>query len=63
MCVEMEGAAIAHACTLNKVPFVIIRCMSDMADDSDTGESKYRFNEDSAAQASAELVEEMIKII
>ena len=63
LCVEMEGAAIAHACTLNKVPFVIIRCMSDMADDSNTGESKYRFNEDSAAQASAELVEEMIKII
>ena len=32
-CVEMEGAAIAHACYLNKTPFVIIRCMCDMADD------------------------------
>ena len=63
LCVEMEGAAIAHACFLNKVPFVIIRCMSDMADDSDTGESKYQFNEDSAAQASAELVLEMINIM
>ncbi|MBP5443210.1 MAG: 5'-methylthioadenosine/adenosylhomocysteine nucleosidase, partial [Treponema sp.] len=38
-CVEMEGAAIAHACYLNKTPFVIIRCMSDMADDN--GESTY----------------------
>jgi len=28
---EMEGAAIAHACFLNKVPFVIIRAMSDEA--------------------------------
>ena len=32
-CVEMEGCSIAHACYVNKVPFVIIRCMSDTADD------------------------------
>ena len=61
LCVEMEGAAIAHACTLNKVPFVIIRCMSDMADDS--GEKTYSFNEDSAAEASAKLILELIKLI
>ena len=30
--IEMEGAAIAHVCTLNKVPFVVIRSMSDKAD-------------------------------
>ena len=30
---EMEGAAIAHACHLNRVPFVIIRCISDNADE------------------------------
>jgi adenosylhomocysteine nucleosidase len=28
----MEGGAIAHVCTLNKTPFVIIRAMSDKAD-------------------------------
>lgn len=33
-CGEMEGAAIAHVCELNKVPFVIIRAMSDRADGS-----------------------------
>jgi adenosylhomocysteine nucleosidase len=33
-CVEMEGAAIAHVCYINKIPFVIIRAMSDKADDS-----------------------------
>ena len=54
----MEGAAIAHACYLNKVPFLIIRCMSDMADDG--GESTYSFNEDAAAKMSAELVMKMI---
>ncbi|MBP5358071.1 MAG: 5'-methylthioadenosine/adenosylhomocysteine nucleosidase [Treponema sp.] len=57
-CVEMEGAAIAHACYLNKTPFVIIRCMSDMADDN--GESTYDFNEKTAATLSATLVLEMI---
>ncbi len=28
-CVEMEGAAIAQVCTLNKIPFVVIRSISD----------------------------------
>jgi adenosylhomocysteine nucleosidase len=31
---EMEGASIAHVCHLNKVPFVVIRAMSDKADGS-----------------------------
>ncbi len=34
MCVEMEGSAIAHAALLNQVPFVILRAMSDQADDT-----------------------------
>ena len=33
-CAEMEGAAIAHTCYLNQVPFVIIRAISDKADHS-----------------------------
>lgn len=33
-CTEMEGAAIAHAAYLNKVPFLVIRAISDKADDS-----------------------------
>ncbi len=33
-CCEMEGAAIAHVCSLNNVPFLIIRAISDSADDS-----------------------------
>ena len=33
-CVEMEGAAVAQAAFLNKVPFLIVRAISDKADDS-----------------------------
>lgn len=34
LCTEMEGAAVAHTAYLNKVPFLIIRAISDKADDS-----------------------------
>ena len=34
LCTEMEGAAIAHTAYRNGVPFVILRCISDKADDS-----------------------------
>ena len=35
-CTEMEGAAIAQAAYLNGIPFLIIRAISDKADDSAT---------------------------
>ena len=60
-CVEMEGCAIAHTCYINKVPFVIIRCMSDMADDD--VEQTYSFNEETCAKASSEFVEAFVKSI
>ena len=33
-CTEMEGAAVAQVCFMNKTPFVIIRSISDKADGS-----------------------------
>jgi 5'-methylthioadenosine/S-adenosylhomocysteine nucleosidase len=32
-CVEMEGAAVAQVCAINHVPFLIIRCLSDLANE------------------------------
>ena len=34
LCVEMEGAAIAQVAWLNRIPFVILRAISDQADES-----------------------------
>lgn len=53
-CVEMEGAAIGHVASINRIPFVVIRCMSDMADDN--GESTARFNEKEGGDISAQVV-------
>jgi len=33
-CVDMEAAAIAHTCELNRIPFLCIRAISDKADHS-----------------------------
>jgi adenosylhomocysteine nucleosidase len=34
LCMDMEAAAIAHACSINHVPFLCIRAISDKADHS-----------------------------
>lgn len=34
LCAEMEGASIAHVCFDNNIPFIIIRSISDNADDN-----------------------------
>lgn len=60
-CVEMEGSAIEHVCYLNKVPFVVIRTISDNADDNAT--ISYREFEKIAANRSAEIVLNMIALL
>ena len=60
-CTEMEGASIAHGAFLNQIPFVIIRAISDKADDS--AEMDYPTFEKAAAKHSAALVEDLIRHI
>lgn len=59
LCTEMEGAAIAQAAWLNQIPFVIIRAISDKADDS--AEMDYPTFERQAIIHSVRLTEEMIR--
>ena len=59
MCTEMEGAAIAQAAYLNHLPFVIIRAISDKADDSATVD--YPPFERQAIAHSVALVENFVR--
>jgi adenosylhomocysteine nucleosidase len=59
LCCEMEGAAIAQACYLNNTPFVIIRAISDKADDS--GSVDYGTFVAEAAVNSANVVLNMLE--
>ena len=57
-CVEMEGAAIAHAAYLNNIAYVVIRAISDKADGS--AQMDYPEFERAAAKHSAKLVETLV---
>ena len=54
LCCEMEGASVAQTCWLNNIPFVIIRAISDKADDSQQVE--YPVFEKTAGHTSAQVV-------
>ncbi|WP_368503532.1 5'-methylthioadenosine/adenosylhomocysteine nucleosidase [Alkalihalophilus sp. As8PL] len=58
-CVEMEGASVAQVATMNKIPFVIIRSMSDKAN----GAASMSFTEftDIASEQSHILVKSILQ--
>lgn len=58
LCTEMEGASIGHSAYLNGIPFVVLRAISDKADDS--AEIDFHSFEVEAAKRSMEIVKKMI---
>lgn len=60
-CAEMEGAAIAHACYINQIPFVIIRAISDKADEK----ADISFDEftDLASKNSSNMIEKIVSML
>ena len=59
LCCEMEGAAVAQACFLNGVPWVVIRAISDKADE--TGDVDYPTFAKKAARDCAGIVCAMLE--
>lgn len=57
-CTEMEGAAIAQTAYLNKVPFLILRAISDKADNSATMD--YPEFEAMAIKNSVKILKELV---
>lgn len=58
ICAEMEGGAIAQACFINHIPFIIIRAISDKADHS--SEMDFPTFTKLASKRSTALVEELV---
>ena len=61
LCTEMEGAAIAHTAWRNEIPYVVIRAISDKADDS--AEMDYPTFEAMAAEKCALVTRAMAKAL
>ena len=59
LCCEMEGAAVSQVCFVNKVPFVVVRAISDGAD----GDAKMSFEDfcRMAAERSSRVLHHMLK--
>ena len=57
-CTEMEGAAIAQTAYLNQIPYLVIRAISDKADDS--AEMDYAEFEAATIEHSVKLLTAMI---
>ena len=61
LCCEMEGAAIAHVCARNEVPFVVVRTISDNADNTST--YAYRLAEEDEAKHCAAIVTKALELL
>ena len=59
--VDMESAAVGHACYLNEMPFVSVRCISDNADDE--GAMSFDEFEKIAAKRVADIVLKMTELL
>jgi len=56
LCTEMEGAAVGHVCYTNKVPFCVIRAMSDNAN-GDSGVDYATFSCQVSEKVASYLIE------
>ena len=56
--VDMETAAVAHVCYVNKIPFIAVRTITDTANHD--GKGNFRHNCETASRLSADFVKMML---
>lgn len=61
ICIDMETAAVAHACYLNEIPFIAVRSISD--NNNEAGQEAINRNYQKAVQQSYQFVSEMLEEI
>lgn len=57
LCFDMEGAAVAHTAYVNRIPFVVVRCISD------GGNMDYETFDKVAANINGQIALQMIKLM
>ena len=65
LCVEMEGASVAQVCYLCKVPFLVVRAISDSPYEKDnhiTFEEFLKISSDMVSKFIVQLLEKIYKI-
>lgn len=60
-CADMDGTAVAHTCTLNKIPFAVIAFVFDYAESSNTEISEETMT--SASSFFSDIVDELVKAL
>ena len=60
---EMEGAAIAHTCHVNNIPFIVIRALSDMAGRYGIATHSFEELKDMTANHSSNVVKQLLDLI
>jgi len=59
--VDMETAAVAHVCCVNRIPFIAVRSVTDTAENS--GDGAFWENLESASLISAQFVKRMLEMM
>jgi adenosylhomocysteine nucleosidase len=62
LCVEMEGASVAQVCYEYNIPFIIIRTISDSADENSSIDF-ISFIKEIAGKYSIEIVKNIIRML
>ena len=60
---EMEGAAIAHVCYVNQVPFIVVRALSDMAGRDGAAVHSFEQLKEMTAKRSSNVVKQLLELM